>query len=77
MAVTARNPSVSFESMALKPPLHPTYDLKGIINLALAEDAGGQGLSSLISSSIVFVQLPSLILMNPIFEPMSSDLNVN
>lgn len=63
--------------MALKPPLHPTYDLKGIINLALAEDAGGQGLSSLISSSIVFVQLPSLILMNLIFEPMSSDLNVN
>lgn len=77
MAVTARNPSISFESMALKPPLHPTYDLKGIINLALAEDAGGQGLSSLISSSIVFVQLPSQILMNPIFEPMSSDLNVN
>ena len=77
MSVTARNPSISFESMALKPPLHPTYDLKGIINLALAEDAGGQGLSSLISSSIVFVQLPSQILMNPIFEPMSSDLNVN
>ena len=77
MAVTARNPSISFESMALKPPLHPTYDLKGIIKLALAEDAGGQGLSSLISSSIVFVQLPSQILMNPIFEPMSSDLNVN
>lgn len=75
--MTARNPSISFESMALKPPLHPTYDLKGIINLALAEDAGGQGLSSLISSSIVFVQLPSQILMNPIFEPMSSDLNVN
>ncbi|XP_065634375.1 quinolinate phosphoribosyltransferase [decarboxylating] 1b isoform X1 [Quercus suber] len=43
VAVTARNPSISFESMALKPPLHPTYDLKGIINLALAEDAGGQG----------------------------------
>lgn len=63
--------------MALKPPLHPTYDLKGIINLALAEDAGGQGLPSLILSSIVFVQLPSLILMNLIFEPMSSDLNVN
>lgn len=59
MAVTARNPSVSFESMALKPPLHPTYDLKGIINLALAEDAGGQGLPSLILSSIVVVQLPS------------------
>ena len=29
--------------MALKPPSHPTYDLKGIIKLALAEDAGGQG----------------------------------
>ncbi|XP_062170904.1 quinolinate phosphoribosyltransferase [decarboxylating] 1a [Alnus glutinosa] len=43
MAATARNPSKSFESIALKPPLHPTYDLKGIIKLALAEDAGGQG----------------------------------
>jgi hypothetical protein len=43
MAATARNPSKAFESVALKPPLHPTYDLKGIIKLALAEDAGGQG----------------------------------
>ncbi|KAG6649990.1 nicotinate-nucleotide pyrophosphorylase [carboxylating], chloroplastic-like isoform X1 [Carya illinoinensis] len=43
VAATARNPRLSFESMALKPPLHPTYDLKEIIKLALAEDAGGQG----------------------------------
>lgn len=43
MAATARYPRMSFESMALKPPLHPTYDLKETIKLALAEDAGGQG----------------------------------
>jgi len=35
---------ISYESFAVKPPEHPTYDLKGIIQLALAEDAGDQGL---------------------------------
>ena len=35
---------VSFEAVAIRPPSHPTYDLKGIIKLALAEDAGNRGL---------------------------------
>lgn len=30
-------------SMAIKPPSHPTYDLKAVIKLALAEDAGDTG----------------------------------
>ncbi|WRX16572.1 Quinolinate phosphoribosyl transferase [Theobroma cacao] len=34
---------LSFEAVAIKPPSHPTYDLEGIIKLALAEDAGGRG----------------------------------
>ncbi|XP_050231989.1 quinolinate phosphoribosyltransferase [decarboxylating] 1a [Mercurialis annua] len=29
--------------MTIKPPSHPTYDLKGIIKLALDEDAGDRG----------------------------------
>ncbi|RRT75674.1 hypothetical protein B296_00031001 [Ensete ventricosum] len=31
---------VPVESMAVKPPSHPTYDLKAVIALALSEDAG-------------------------------------
>ncbi|XP_010518540.1 PREDICTED: nicotinate-nucleotide pyrophosphorylase [carboxylating], chloroplastic-like [Camelina sativa] len=34
---------VSQGSMAIKPPSHPTYDLKAVVNLALAEDAGHTG----------------------------------
>ncbi|KAL5125238.1 Nicotinate-nucleotide pyrophosphorylase [carboxylating], chloroplastic [Glycine soja] len=34
---------ISYESFAIKPPEHPTYDLKGIIKLALEEDAGDRG----------------------------------
>ncbi|KAL0792890.1 hypothetical protein Bca101_064267 [Brassica carinata] len=34
---------VSHGSMAIKPPSHPTYDLKAVIELALAEDAGDTG----------------------------------
>lgn len=34
-------------SMAIKPPSHPTYDLKAVIELALAEDAGDTGSISL------------------------------
>ncbi|MBA0734377.1 hypothetical protein Gogos_018291 [Gossypium gossypioides] len=34
---------LSLEAMAIKPPSHPTYDLNGIIKLALAEDAGNRG----------------------------------
>ncbi|XP_052312194.1 nicotinate-nucleotide pyrophosphorylase [carboxylating], chloroplastic isoform X4 [Populus trichocarpa] len=44
MSVTeTSNPGISFESMIIKPPSHPTYDLKGVIKLALAEDAGDRG----------------------------------
>ncbi|KAL3578389.1 hypothetical protein D5086_019893 [Populus alba] len=37
------NPGISFESMIIKPPSHPRYDLKGVIKLVLAEDAGDRG----------------------------------
>lgn len=37
------NPGLSIESVSVKPPSHPTYDLKGVIKLALAEDAGDRG----------------------------------
>ncbi|GER48794.1 nicotinate-nucleotide pyrophosphorylase[carboxylating] [Striga asiatica] len=30
-------------SLAIKPPAHPTYDLKAVIQLALSEDAGDRG----------------------------------
>ncbi|KAI3714357.1 hypothetical protein L1987_72955 [Smallanthus sonchifolius] len=33
----------SIESVIIKPPVHPTYDLKGVIKLALSEDAGDKG----------------------------------
>ncbi|KAL5763319.1 hypothetical protein ACOSP7_019583 [Xanthoceras sorbifolium] len=42
-ATETRYPGISFKSMAIKPPSHPTYDLKGVIKLALAEDAGDRG----------------------------------
>nr|XP_027189793.1 nicotinate-nucleotide pyrophosphorylase [carboxylating], chloroplastic isoform X3 [Cicer arietinum] len=42
-ATEVTNSRISYESFAIKPPLHPTYDLKGIIKLALAEDAGDRG----------------------------------
>lgn len=42
-ATETRNPGLSFESAVIKPPSHPTYDLKGIIKLSLAEDAGSRG----------------------------------
>ncbi|KAI9079810.1 hypothetical protein K1719_038220 [Acacia pycnantha] len=35
--------TTSSKSFAIKPPVHPTYDLKNIIKLALAEDAGDKG----------------------------------
>ncbi|XVE85395.1 hypothetical protein DITRI_Ditri17bG0087600 [Diplodiscus trichospermus] len=37
------NAGVSLEAVAIKPPSHPTYDLNGVIKLALAEDAGNRG----------------------------------
>lgn len=42
-ATETKSTGLSFESMAIKPPSHPTYDLKGVIKLALAEDAGDRG----------------------------------
>ncbi|KAK1261285.1 hypothetical protein QJS04_geneDACA018939 [Acorus gramineus] len=44
MSVTGTGiPSISKQSMAVKPPSHPTYDLKAVVALALAEDAGDRG----------------------------------
>ncbi|KAG5562804.1 hypothetical protein RHGRI_005508 [Rhododendron griersonianum] len=44
MSVTGmRNAGLSIESISIKPPSHLTYDLKGVIKLALAEDAGDRG----------------------------------
>ncbi|XP_058098194.1 nicotinate-nucleotide pyrophosphorylase [carboxylating], chloroplastic isoform X2 [Magnolia sinica] len=37
------NPKIPVEAMSIKPPSHPTYDLKAVIALALAEDAGHRG----------------------------------
>ncbi|KAL5553393.1 hypothetical protein UlMin_040794 [Ulmus minor] len=34
---------ISYDSMVVKPPLHPTYDLKEVVKLALAEDAADRG----------------------------------
>lgn len=42
-AAEIKLPSISLASMTVKPPSHPTYDLKDIIKLALAEDAGDRG----------------------------------
>lgn len=51
MSVTGTsNPGLSIESVSVKPPSHPTYDLKGVIKLALAEDAGDRGLIPLVLS---------------------------
>lgn len=36
----------SIESTEVNPPSHPTYDLKGLIRLALEEDAGDRGWNS-------------------------------
>nr|GMD13685.1 nicotinate-nucleotide pyrophosphorylase [carboxylating], chloroplastic-like isoform X2 [Ipomoea batatas] len=40
---TISNLGKAVESLAVKPPAHPTYDLKGVIHLALSEDAGDRG----------------------------------
>ena len=44
---------ISFESMVIKPPSHPTYDLTTIIKLALSEDLGDQGLIPFLSSMVI------------------------
>ncbi|KAA8529066.1 hypothetical protein F0562_033446 [Nyssa sinensis] len=43
MSARTTNHGISLEPMVVKPPSHPTYDLKGVIKLALAEDAGDRG----------------------------------
>ncbi|XP_059655407.1 quinolinate phosphoribosyltransferase [decarboxylating] 1a [Cornus florida] len=43
MSADTKNPRPSLEHIPIKPPSHPTYDLKGVIKLALAEDAGYRG----------------------------------
>ncbi|CAB4265159.1 unnamed protein product [Prunus armeniaca] len=42
-ATQTENTRISFESLPIKPPSHPTYDLWGIIKSALSEDAGDRG----------------------------------
>lgn len=42
-ATTTLNHGKSVESAIVKPPVHPTYDLKGVIKLALSEDSGDKG----------------------------------
>ncbi|XP_020582536.1 nicotinate-nucleotide pyrophosphorylase [carboxylating], chloroplastic isoform X2 [Phalaenopsis equestris] len=42
-SVEAAGSTASAESLVVKPPSHPTYDIKAVIALALAEDAGDLG----------------------------------
>ncbi|XP_027100612.1 nicotinate-nucleotide pyrophosphorylase [carboxylating], chloroplastic [Coffea eugenioides] len=42
-AIATKNTGIAAESLGVKPPAHPTYDLKGVIELALSEDAGDLG----------------------------------
>ncbi|XP_059316788.1 quinolinate phosphoribosyltransferase [decarboxylating] 1a-like isoform X2 [Lycium ferocissimum] len=42
-AIATKNAGRRVESLVVKPPAHPTYDLKGVIQLALSEDAGDLG----------------------------------
>ncbi|XP_042033400.1 nicotinate-nucleotide pyrophosphorylase [carboxylating], chloroplastic-like isoform X1 [Salvia splendens] len=42
-ATATRSTATPAASMAVKPPAHPTYDLKSVIRLALSEDAGDLG----------------------------------
>ncbi|MFS8032901.1 putative nicotinate-nucleotide diphosphorylase (carboxylating) [Helianthus anomalus] len=42
-AVTNVKHEKLIESVVVKPPVHPTYDLKAVIQLALSEDAGDKG----------------------------------
>lgn len=64
-AVETKNPNVVFQSMTIKPPSHPTYDLNGVIKLALAEDAGDQGF--FISFLICIFSLPTKYIFYYIF----------
>lgn len=57
-ATTTINHGRSIQSAMVKPPVHPTYDLKGVIKLALSEDAGDKGPISVdIFTHFVTIQL--------------------
>ncbi|KAJ0974521.1 hypothetical protein J5N97_016486 [Dioscorea zingiberensis] len=45
-------------SMVVKPPSHPTYDMKAVIKLALAEDAGDRGIAL---AEMIFSEVDPLI----------------
>ncbi|XP_047334545.1 nicotinate-nucleotide pyrophosphorylase [carboxylating], chloroplastic-like [Impatiens glandulifera] len=42
-AIETKDIGISSASLPVNPPSHPTYDLKGVIKLALSEDAGDKG----------------------------------
>ncbi|EYU40835.1 hypothetical protein MIMGU_mgv1a026168mg, partial [Erythranthe guttata] len=42
-ATATTNVGIPAGSLVVKPPAHPTYDLIGVIHLALSEDAGDRG----------------------------------
>ncbi|XP_073139057.1 quinolinate phosphoribosyltransferase [decarboxylating] 1a [Henckelia pumila] len=42
-ATASKNVGIRVGSPVVEPPAHPTYDLKAVIRLALAEDAGDRG----------------------------------
>lgn len=42
-AMASKTAEFPIRSLSVKPPSHPTYDLKGVIQLALSEDAGDLG----------------------------------
>ncbi|XP_022977195.1 nicotinate-nucleotide pyrophosphorylase [carboxylating], chloroplastic [Cucurbita maxima] len=42
-ASVAKDSGISVASVAIQPPSHPTYDLRGVIKLALAEDSANFG----------------------------------
>lgn len=48
---------LSAAPMAVGPPSHPTYDLRAVISLALAEDAGDRGIVRGLVSSVGCVLL--------------------
>lgn len=54
---------ISLETIAVKPPSHPTYDLKGVIKLALAEDAADGGKVTCFPFPLVPISMGLLILI--------------
>lgn len=54
-ATATRNVGMSVGSLVVKPPAHPTYDLKGVIQLALSEDAGDRGKITILLLGLYFL----------------------